>query len=176
MLDALRAAGVPVAIAMAGGYAETIDDIVDIHFATVTLALDFWRRGAGCAGRLAGREAAGARARRAPARRRARPRGVLDFSRRSPPPHVPMATPLLLERDGAVATLTLNRPDALNTLDFALMDALIDAAADVAADDALRVVVLRGAGKHFMAGGDLRTFAGELAEAGGAARCRLPRA
>jgi 2-(1,2-epoxy-1,2-dihydrophenyl)acetyl-CoA isomerase len=73
-----------------------------------------------------------------------------------------MAPPLLVERNGAVATLTLNRPDALNTLDFPLMDALIDAAADVAADDTLRVVVLRGAGRHFMAGGDLRTFAAEL--------------
>ena len=75
-----------------------------------------------------------------------------------------MTSPLLVERNGAVATLTLNRPDALNTLDFPLMDALIEAAADVAADDTLRVVVLRGAGKHFMAGGDLRTFAGELAK------------
>ena len=75
-----------------------------------------------------------------------------------------MTSPLLVERRGAVATLTLNRPEALNTLDFALMDALVDAAADVAGDDALRVVVIRGAGKHFMAGGDLRTFAGELAK------------
>jgi 2-(1,2-epoxy-1,2-dihydrophenyl)acetyl-CoA isomerase len=75
-----------------------------------------------------------------------------------------MTSPLLVERNGAVATLTLNRPGALNTLDFPLMDALIDAAADVAGDDSLRVVVLRGAGKHFMAGGDLRTFAGELAK------------
>jgi 2-(1,2-epoxy-1,2-dihydrophenyl)acetyl-CoA isomerase len=75
-----------------------------------------------------------------------------------------MASPLLVERNGAVATLTLNRPDALNTLDFPLMDALIDAAADVAADTTLRAVVLRGAGRHFMAGGDLRTFAAELAK------------
>ena len=75
-----------------------------------------------------------------------------------------MTSPLLVERNGAVATLTLNRPAALNTLDFPLMDALIDAAADVAADDSLRAVVIRGAGKHFMAGGDLRTFAGELAK------------
>ena len=75
-----------------------------------------------------------------------------------------MTSPLLVERNGAVATLTLNRPDALNTLDFALMDALIAAAADVAADNSLRVVVLRGAGRHFMAGGDLRTFAAELAK------------
>ncbi len=75
-----------------------------------------------------------------------------------------MTAPLLVERHGVVATLTLNRPEALNTLDFTLMDALVDAAADVAADDDLRVVVIRGAGKHFMAGGDLRTFAGELAK------------
>ncbi len=73
-----------------------------------------------------------------------------------------MPSPLLLDRDGVVATITLNRPDALNTLDFTLMDALVDATAKVAADDGLRVVVIRGAGKHFMAGGDLRTFAGEL--------------
>jgi acetoin utilization deacetylase AcuC-like enzyme len=39
VLDSLRAAGVPVAIAMAGGYAENIDDVVDIHCATVRIAL-----------------------------------------------------------------------------------------------------------------------------------------
>lgn len=75
-----------------------------------------------------------------------------------------MPPPLLLARDGPVATLTLNRPDQLNALDFTLTEALIEAANDVARDDALRVVVVRGAGKHFMAGGDLRTFAGELAK------------
>jgi len=73
-----------------------------------------------------------------------------------------MSAPVLVSRQGVVATLTLNRPDALNTLDFAMMDSLVEAVADVAADDALRVVILRGAGKHFMAGGDLRAFAGEL--------------
>jgi 2-(1,2-epoxy-1,2-dihydrophenyl)acetyl-CoA isomerase len=73
-----------------------------------------------------------------------------------------MAPPLLLQREDRVATLTLNRPESLNTLDFSLMDALVDAAAEVAADDGLRVVVIRGAGKHFMAGGDIKTFAGML--------------
>ncbi|MBA3505015.1 MAG: enoyl-CoA hydratase/isomerase family protein [Betaproteobacteria bacterium] len=76
-----------------------------------------------------------------------------------------MSGPVLVSRQGVVATLTLNRPDALNTLDFAMMDSLVAAVADVAADDALRAVILRGAGKHFMAGGDLRTFAGELTKA-----------
>ena len=71
---------------------------------------------------------------------------------------------VLLARDGTVATLTLNRPDALNALDLAMVDALVAGTAEVAADDALRVVVVQGAGKHFMAGGDIRTFATHLDE------------
>ena len=35
-----------------------------------------------------------------------------------------MGEPVLLHRDGVVATLTLNRPDVLNTLDFAMVEAL----------------------------------------------------
>ena len=73
-----------------------------------------------------------------------------------------MSEPVLLDRVGPVATLTLNRPDVLNTLDFAMVEALVARTAEVADDDTLRVVILRGAGKHFMAGGDIRTFAGEL--------------
>ena len=80
---------------------------------------------------------------------------------------------VLLTRDGPVATLTLNRPDALNALDYAMVDALVARTAEVAADDALRVVVLRGAGRHFMAGGDIRTFAGELSAAPRPASGRL---
>ena len=71
---------------------------------------------------------------------------------------------VLLERDGAVATLTLNRPDTLNVLDLAMVDALVAHTTEVAADDSLRVVVLRGAGKHFMAGGDIRNFGASLAD------------
>ena len=40
VLDALARHGIPVAIAMAGGYAEDVDDVVDIHAATVALALE----------------------------------------------------------------------------------------------------------------------------------------
>jgi len=72
---------------------------------------------------------------------------------------MPDASPLHVARDGAVATLTIDRAAALNTLDFALMDALVDGIAAVAADDAIGVLVLTGAGRHFMAGGDLRSFA-----------------
>src|SRR6185436_2638412 len=64
--------------------------------------------------------------------------------------------------DGAVATITLNRPSALNALDLAMVDAMIPAFADAAADPSVRVVVVRGAGPHFMAGGDIRSFAREL--------------
>lgn len=39
VLDTLAAASIPIAIAMAGGYAENLDDVVDIHFTTVRLAL-----------------------------------------------------------------------------------------------------------------------------------------
>jgi 2-(1,2-epoxy-1,2-dihydrophenyl)acetyl-CoA isomerase len=71
---------------------------------------------------------------------------------------------VLLTRDGPVATLTLNRPDALNALNPAMIEGLIARTASIADDDSLRVVVLRGAGRHFMAGGDIRTFAERLGE------------
>lgn len=70
---------------------------------------------------------------------------------------------IILARSGPVATLTFNRPAALNVLDIAMMDALIAHTSALASDASLRVVVLRGAGRHFMAGGDLRTFAARLA-------------
>jgi 2-(1,2-epoxy-1,2-dihydrophenyl)acetyl-CoA isomerase len=70
---------------------------------------------------------------------------------------------ILLTRDGVVATLTLNRPTALNVLDVAMMEALVGHVTALAADTTLRVVVLKGAGRHFMAGGDLKTFASRLA-------------
>jgi 2-(1,2-epoxy-1,2-dihydrophenyl)acetyl-CoA isomerase len=73
-----------------------------------------------------------------------------------------MDEPVLLARDGPVATLTLNRPEALNALDQGMVAALIARTAEVGADDAIRVVVLQGAGKHFMAGGDIRFFAQSL--------------
>lgn len=72
---------------------------------------------------------------------------------------------VLLDRDGAIATLTLNRPDALNVLDHAMVAAMTAHVAAIAGDDRVRVVVLRGAGKHFMAGGDIRLFAESLEQA-----------
>ncbi len=42
VVQSLRDAGIPVAITMAGGYAENVDDVVDIHFATIALAVECW--------------------------------------------------------------------------------------------------------------------------------------
>jgi len=54
-----------------------------------------------------------------------------------------------------VATLTLNRPDKHNSLSARMIDELTRAAAQLGTDDAVRVVVLTGAGASFCAGGDL---------------------
>src|SRR5450631_318805 len=74
-----------------------------------------------------------------------------------------MNTTVLLDRDGAIATLTLNRPASLNTLDSEMIEALIAHSTELAADDSVRCVIIKGAGKHFMAGGDIRSFGEQLA-------------
>ena len=68
---------------------------------------------------------------------------------------------LLLETDGPVATLTLNRADALNAIDVAMACDLLRAAQWIETCDAVRVVLLRGTGKAFCAGGDIGMFTGE---------------
>lgn len=68
------------------------------------------------------------------------------------------ATPLLIHRQGGIATLEFNRPEALNALDVPLSRAFADALRELAADPGLRVLVLKGAGKAFVAGGDLATL------------------
>lgn len=65
-------------------------------------------------------------------------------------------------RDG-VATLTLNRPQQLNALSVEMMQALRLAAQRVTGDPAAHVIVIEGAGEHFMAGGDIRDFDAHLA-------------
>ena len=61
-----------------------------------------------------------------------------------------------LERDGGVATLTLNRPEVHNALSAELIAAIRDHFRALATDAAVRVVVLTGAGVSFCAGADLR--------------------
>jgi 2-(1,2-epoxy-1,2-dihydrophenyl)acetyl-CoA isomerase len=73
-------------------------------------------------------------------------------------PEVPMAddaAPVLSRRDGAVQTLTLNRPQALNSFNGAMHDALSAELKAAAADPEVRCVVITGAGRGFCAGQDL---------------------
>ena len=73
-------------------------------------------------------------------------------------------TPVLVARDGAIATVTLNNPDRLNALTKAMWSALGATMRELSADDALRCVVVRGAGeKAFAAGADISEFATERA-------------
>jgi 2-(1,2-epoxy-1,2-dihydrophenyl)acetyl-CoA isomerase len=67
-----------------------------------------------------------------------------------------MPAPLRLEREGALATITLDRPDVLNAFDEPLTAALAAALDECARDAAVRAVVLTGAGRAFSAGQDLR--------------------
>ena len=68
----------------------------------------------------------------------------------------PAPAPLVLEaREGAVAVLTLNRPERLNALNVELGAALAESLRRVAAADDIRCVVLTGAGRAFCSGGDL---------------------
>lgn len=75
---------------------------------------------------------------------------------------------LLLEHEGdpRIVTLRLNRPQALNALDDAMMSALVDAVRFVVADTRRRVLIVEGAGSHFMAGGDIKGFAKTLDRSG----------
>lgn len=71
---------------------------------------------------------------------------------------LPSGGPLELVREGAVATLRFSRPNALNAIDVPMAQALLAAVQQLAADPGVRAVVLCGAGKAFMAGGDLATL------------------
>src|SRR5665213_2569344 len=67
---------------------------------------------------------------------------------------------LLLERDGAVAIVTINRPKVLNALNVRTLDELRHVVLDLKADEAVRVMILTGAGeKSFVAGADINELA-----------------
>jgi enoyl-CoA hydratase/carnithine racemase len=70
------------------------------------------------------------------------------------------ATPqkLVIDRDGPVVTLTLNRPEVHNALDKELSAQLNEAVRSLRGDRDCRVVILRGAGETFCAGDDIREF------------------
>lgn len=65
--------------------------------------------------------------------------------------------PVLVEIDGrGVATVTLNRPDVNNAYDDEMIAALLAGVKALSANDKVRLIVLRGAGKHFQAGANLK--------------------
>jgi enoyl-CoA hydratase len=67
---------------------------------------------------------------------------------------------LLLERDGAAAIVTINRPQVLNALNSQTLDELRRAVLDLKRDESVRVVILTGAGaKAFVAGADINELA-----------------
>ncbi|WP_428035522.1 enoyl-CoA hydratase [Amphritea sp.] len=77
-----------------------------------------------------------------------------------------MNDPLLIREDAdGICTLTLNRPDAYNSLSMELMQALITTLDAIADDTSVRVVILQGSGRGFCSGHDLKQMLGEGEEA-----------
>ena len=73
-------------------------------------------------------------------------------------PPLPVFPTLLLEATDGIATLTLNQPATLNAIDVAMARDLQRAAQWLETRADIRVVLLRGAGKAFCAGGDITLF------------------
>src|SRR5215475_15859396 len=66
--------------------------------------------------------------------------------------------PALLRIEGPIATITLNRPAAFNSINLAIAQKLEALSAQVEASDEIRVLVIEGEGRAFSAGGDLQTI------------------
>ncbi len=70
-----------------------------------------------------------------------------------------MTQPIIVERDGAIATITLNSPEKMNAMNLAMWQGLTAAMTQLDADDSVRCIVLRGAGEQaFSAGADIEEF------------------
>lgn len=80
----------------------------------------------------------------------------------TPPARSASTGPVEYAVEAGVATITLDRPDAMNSLDTATKEALLAAVQDSAADVDVRCVVITGAGRAFCAGQDLREHAENL--------------
>jgi len=72
--------------------------------------------------------------------------------------HVPGGSEVLLDRDGAVATITLDAPERRNALTPSMAAAFVDACEQVDRDPAIGALVVRGAGGFFCAGADVQTL------------------
>ena len=67
----------------------------------------------------------------------------------------------LVERDGHLMTITLNRPERMNALSGAMLVRMYDAFVTASTDDDVRCIILTGAGGNFCSGADLRAMAGD---------------
>src|SRR5690554_3640052 len=74
---------------------------------------------------------------------------------------------ILIEKSGGIATVTLNRPNAMNALSRELRVAIAETFEALEADKEVRVVILTGAGKAFCAGLDLKELGGDASAVGG---------
>jgi enoyl-CoA hydratase len=74
-----------------------------------------------------------------------------------------MADEVLYEEDGSLAYVTLNRPEKLNTLNGALLEGFSQAIDQAAASEAVRAIILRGAGRAFSGGYDLNPSGARVA-------------
>lgn len=80
-----------------------------------------------------------------------------------------MTAPVLVQRDGPVATVTLNRPEAMNALSRALRAELAATMRGLAVDESIRAIVLTGAGERaFTAGLDLKELGADTSNLGAA--------
>jgi len=66
---------------------------------------------------------------------------------------------LLFEKDGGVCTITLNRPDRLNAINYQLATELEKVLTEIEEDDEVKTVILTGAGRGFCAGADIKDMA-----------------
>ncbi len=65
---------------------------------------------------------------------------------------------LLLQKEGRFATLTLNRPEAMNAMNEIMMQELADSLEAIKEDKSVQVLIIRGEGKAFSAGGDIKAM------------------
>jgi 2-(1,2-epoxy-1,2-dihydrophenyl)acetyl-CoA isomerase len=72
--------------------------------------------------------------------------------------NLPPGPGLVFQREGSVARLRFNRPQSLNAIDASVALAFRDACRSIKEDPAIRVVILSGEGRAFMAGGDIAQF------------------
>ena len=79
-----------------------------------------------------------------------------------------MSETVLLQRDGPIARLTLNRPESLNALNPEMMQAFHDHLLGIRSDEAVKILIVNGAGRAFSAGVDIKTTTAEGFQSGNA--------